>query len=85
MNYSAYSESLFMLDEVGYWDLDVIPEDWHINLKSYFYLHGDLTVTPLGYLFALTRPNQLPAGKLTKILMNRENVGLGSCGYPICS
>ena len=47
MNYSAYSESLFMLDEVGYWDLDVIPEDWHINLKSYFYLHGDLTVTPL--------------------------------------
>lgn len=47
LNFSAYSTSLYMLDEVGYWDVDVIPEDWHINLKSYFYFHGDVAITPL--------------------------------------
>lgn len=47
MNYSAYSTSLSMLDEVGYWDVDVIPEDWHINLKSYFHFGGDVGTVPM--------------------------------------
>ncbi len=47
MNFSAYSLSLYLLDRVGYWDVDVIPEDWHINLKSYFALGGDTGITPL--------------------------------------
>ncbi len=47
MNYSAYSTSLWMLEKVGYWDVDVIPEDWHINLKSYFALSGKVGITPM--------------------------------------
>ncbi len=47
MNWSTYSVSLKLIDEVGYWDIDVIPEDWHINLKAYFATHGDITVVPL--------------------------------------
>ncbi len=47
MNYSTYSLSLKLLDFVGYWDLDVIPEDWHINLKAYFATEGQLEVVPL--------------------------------------
>ncbi len=47
MNYSTYSTSLYMLDQIGYWDVDVIPEDWHINLKGYFALHGKVGITPL--------------------------------------
>lgn len=47
MNYSAYSTSLSMLDEVGYWDVDVIPEDWHVNLKSYFQFGGDVGTIPM--------------------------------------
>ena len=47
MNFSAYSVALKLLDTVGYWDVDVIPEDWHINLKSYFALHGDVDIIPL--------------------------------------
>lgn len=47
MNYSTYSLSFKLLDEVGYWDVDVIPEDWHINLKAYFVTEGKLEVVPL--------------------------------------
>lgn len=47
LNYSTYSLSLKLLDQVGYWDLDVIPEDAHLYFKSYFALHGKVAVVPL--------------------------------------
>lgn len=47
MNYSTYSLSLKLLDFVGYWDTDVIPEDWHLNLKAYFATDGKIEVVPL--------------------------------------
>ncbi|HVC31251.1 MAG TPA: hypothetical protein VND24_08695, partial [Steroidobacteraceae bacterium] len=33
---STYSLSLKMADDAGYWDEDVIPEDWHMFLKCFF-------------------------------------------------
>ena len=33
---STYSTSLWLLEEVGYWDRDIIPEDWHIWLQAFF-------------------------------------------------
>ncbi len=47
VNYSTYSTSLKLLDEVGYWDVDVIPEDAHIYFKSYFHFYGKVNVVPL--------------------------------------
>lgn len=47
LNYSAYSLSLKLLDEVGYWDLDVIPEDAHLYYKCFFANRGRVFVTPL--------------------------------------
>jgi len=41
---STYSLSLRMADEVGYWDPDVIPEDWHMFLKCFFRLRGEVDV-----------------------------------------
>ncbi|MFH1561520.1 MAG: glycosyltransferase family 2 protein, partial [Patescibacteria group bacterium] len=46
-NYSAYSLSFKMLDEVGYWDTDIIPEDWHIFLQSFFAKGGQVSVEPI--------------------------------------
>ncbi len=46
-NYSAYSLSLKLLDEVGYWDIDIIPEDWHIFLQSFFAKKGKVSVNPI--------------------------------------
>lgn len=47
VNISVYSLPLKLLHFVNYWDVDVIPEDWHINLKIFFALKGDLQVTPI--------------------------------------
>jgi hypothetical protein len=40
---STYSFSLRMCDEVGYWDEDVIPEDWHMFLKCFFHFGGEVS------------------------------------------
>ncbi len=36
---STYSMSLWLLESVDYWDVDIIPEDWHIFLQAFF-KHG---------------------------------------------
>ncbi len=46
-NYSAYSLSLKLLNKVGYWDTDIIPEDWHIFLQSFFETKGQVVVNPI--------------------------------------
>ena len=33
---STYSLSLKMLEGIGFWDTDIIPEDWHIFLQAFF-------------------------------------------------
>jgi hypothetical protein len=44
---STYSLSLRMAAEVGYWDADVIPEDWHMFLKCFYALRGEVEVEPI--------------------------------------
>ncbi|MCJ7792643.1 MAG: glycosyltransferase family 2 protein [Candidatus Marinimicrobia bacterium] len=46
-NYSTYSASLKMLDEVDYWHTDIIPEDWHIFLQCFFSNQGKVEVEPI--------------------------------------
>ncbi len=41
---STYSLSLKMLDEIGYWDPDVISEDWHIYLQAFFARDGAVSL-----------------------------------------
>lgn len=44
---STYSLSFKMLSEIGFWDTDVIPEDYRIFFKAFFQLKGDCSVEPL--------------------------------------
>jgi len=44
---STYSLSLLLADTVGYWDTDVIPEDWHMFLKCYFNQRGLVKLVPI--------------------------------------
>lgn len=46
-NYSTYSTSLALLDEIGYWDTNIIPEDWHIFLQAFFHKNGKTEVEPI--------------------------------------
>ncbi len=47
INFSTYTASLKMIDAIGYWDVDVIPEDWRLFFKAYFALDGKVSVDPL--------------------------------------
>ncbi len=44
---SCYSLSFQMADQVGYWDVDVVPEDWHMFLKCFFTFGGNVDVEPI--------------------------------------
>jgi hypothetical protein len=47
LNCANYSTSLKLIHKVGYWDPDVIPEDYRIFFKSFFKLKGQVEVEPL--------------------------------------
>lgn len=47
INFSTYSSSLKMVDKIGYWDTDVIPEDYRLFFKSFFKLKGKVDVEPI--------------------------------------
>jgi hypothetical protein len=44
---STYSLSMRMANDVGYWDPDIIPEDWHMFLKCFYKLDGQVEVEPI--------------------------------------
>lgn len=46
-NYSSYSLSFKLLHDTGYWDTDIIPEDWHLFLQTYFAHNGKVIVEPI--------------------------------------
>jgi len=46
-NYSCYSSSYKLIDSAGYWDPDMIPEDWHIFLETFFISGGKTSVEPI--------------------------------------
>lgn len=47
INFSTYSTSLRLIHEIGYWDTDVIPEDYRLFFKSYFDTKGRVEVEPI--------------------------------------
>jgi hypothetical protein len=41
-NYSTYSISWRLIEKSGFWDSDVVPEDWHLFFKAFFANRGDV-------------------------------------------
>ncbi|MBI2267976.1 MAG: glycosyltransferase family 2 protein [Candidatus Blackburnbacteria bacterium] len=44
VNAQNYSLSFYLLDQVGYWDPDIIPEDYHIFFKAFYKTQGKVEV-----------------------------------------
>lgn len=44
---SSYSLSLKLLESLGYWDPDVIADEWHMYIKAFFQRDGDLRLQPI--------------------------------------
>jgi hypothetical protein len=80
---STYSLSLRMADEVGYWDTDVIPEDWHMFLKCFFAFSGNIEVEPI---YLPTGNDGVKASTYTRSLkmayIQHKRHAWGACDIP---
>ncbi|MCU0499412.1 MAG: hypothetical protein MUF87_18840 [Anaerolineae bacterium] len=54
MPISSYSLSLRLMDSSGYWDADVIAEDWHMYIKAFFASNAELILDPIFLPFLAT-------------------------------
>ena len=63
INFSNYSASLLMIDRVGYWDTDVIPEDYRIFFKAFFALAGRVEVEPIFLMSSADAPQSTSTWK----------------------
>ena len=44
---STYSLSMRLAHDAGFWDVDVIPEDWHMFIKCFFLTSGEVEIEPI--------------------------------------
>jgi len=65
---STYSLSFKMLADIGFWDTDVIPEDYRIFFKAFYKLEGQVWVDPIFLKTSMDAP--LSSGYL-KSLKNK--------------
>lgn len=65
---STYSLSLKMLSQIGYWDTDVIPEDYRIFFKAFYKLGGNVSAEPL---FLKTSMDTAQSTSYRRSLMNK--------------
>lgn len=65
---STYSTSLWLLEKIGYWDVDIIPEDWHIYYQAFFKYGEKVRTMPL---YTLVNGDAVYSGSVFKTLVNR--------------
>lgn len=65
---STYSTNLWLLKQVGFWDVDIIPEDWHIHLQAFFKFGERVKTIPL---YTIINGDAVYAGNLKKTFLGR--------------
>jgi cellulose synthase/poly-beta-1,6-N-acetylglucosamine synthase-like glycosyltransferase len=65
---STYSTSLKLLQDVGYWDVDIIPEDWHIHLQAFFLYGSKVRTIPL---YTIVNGDAVYAGSFVRTFLGR--------------
>lgn len=83
---STYSTSLTLIERVGYWDVDIIPEDWHIYLQAFFMLGTRVHTVPL---YTIVNGDAVYSGGFFKTFINRYEQekrwawGVSDIGYSL--
>lgn len=83
---STYSTSMWLLHQVGFWDVDIIPEDWHIYFQAFFKFGDKVKTLPL---YTIVSGDAVYSGGLVKTLMNRYEQekrwawGVSDIGYAL--
>lgn len=69
---STYSASFLMIKKIGFWDTDVIPEDYRIFFKAFFMLKGNVWVEPIFLKTFMDAPRSSTYIKSLKNKYNQE-------------
>lgn len=65
---STYSTNLWMLKKIGYWDVDIIPEDWHIYYQAFFKFGKKVATIPL---YTIVNGDAVYSGNAWKTFFSR--------------
>jgi len=65
---STYSTNLWLLKKINFWDIDIIPEDWHIFFQAFFTFGEKVKTIPL---FTIVNGDAVFSGGTIKTLANR--------------
>jgi len=65
---STYSTNLKLLQDIGYWDVDVIPEDWHVYLQAFFTYGPIVKTIPL---YTIINGDAVLSSSLKKTFLSR--------------
>ena len=65
---STYSTNLWLLKKIGFWDVDIIPEDWHIYLQAFFKFGKKIKTLPI---YTIVNSDAVYSGSLLKTFANR--------------
>ncbi|MBN2302928.1 MAG: hypothetical protein JXQ72_00535 [Anaerolineae bacterium] len=83
---SSYSLSMRLLHTTGYWDSDVIADEWHAYINTYFRRGGDIRLQPVYLPFlanATTGRNLWQALKERYLQTFRHAWGAKEIGYTV--
>lgn len=67
---ATYSLSFRLLKTIGYWDTDVIPEDYRVFFKAFYLLKGNVWVEPI---FLKTSMDAALSSTYKRSLLNKYN------------
>lgn len=65
---STYSTNLWLLKKINFWDVDIIPEDWHVFFQAFFKFGEKVKTIPL---FTIVNGDAVYSGGIFKTLVNR--------------
>lgn len=65
---STYSMSLWLLKKIDFWDVDIIPEDWHVYFQAFFTFGEKVQTIPL---YTIVSGDAVYSGSIIKTLANR--------------
>lgn len=83
---STYTTNLWLLKKLNFWDVDIIPEDWHIYLQAFFMFGEKIRTLPL---YTIINGDAVYSGKLMRTFVNRYEQekrwawGVSDIGYAL--
>ncbi len=83
---STYSTNLWLLKQINFWDVDIIPEDWHVYFQAFFTFGEKVKTLPL---YTIVNGDAVFSGGVGRTLINRYEQekrwawGASDIGYAI--